>query len=141
MGEGKGLADWLFNEFVAWEQRQPGRRSNYSSFARWLSENKYGIEISQPNISNWINGRYAPSGKYIWALADRLGNEIFQFYPEQEQPDLLLTFVINRWDSLPEDVQREIHETIERYTTDKGANDEAHKPEDNNKGDLSLFSN
>lgn len=33
--------DYLFDKFQGWEKTQPKKRSSFSAFARWLSENSF----------------------------------------------------------------------------------------------------
>lgn len=80
---------FLFEKFTKWEKEQPTKRSSYSAFARFLSENSQGIKISQPSLDAWINNRYKPSGKYIAVLAEVLGNEVFEIFGLSHPPHLI----------------------------------------------------
>ena len=69
--------DWFFDHFKDWENQQPGRRSTYTEFANWLSNNSFDVTFRQQMISYWIKGTIPTDDKYIWALAEKLGNEIY----------------------------------------------------------------
>lgn len=109
--------DYLFNKFIEWEKEQPGRRSSFSAFARWLSENSFGIEIKQQLVSYWIKGSYKPSDdKYVLALAERLGNEIYDVL-QTDRPDPFVTYVSRASSNLNDNQKRRIEEEIAKYVT------------------------
>jgi hypothetical protein len=108
--------DWFFNKFIEWEKTQPGRRSNQSVFARWLSENEYDVTIKQQLVSYWIKGPYEPTDqKYILVLASKLGQEIYQVL-DVDPIDPLFLYVNRNWGNAPHNVQLELAKVLANYT-------------------------
>jgi transcriptional regulator with XRE-family HTH domain len=86
------FTDWFNNKYLEWENKQ-GRRQTITSFAKYLG-------IRQPYVSNWLNGKYKPSGTNIVKIANKLGPEIYDFFSE-EQKDFSLICI----DQLPLDIR------------------------------------
>lgn len=112
--------EFLFNAFTEWEKGQSKRRSSFSAYARWLSSNSYGIDIPQQLLDSWINGRYKPGAKYAPVLAEKLGDEIYD-YLSIPRPDPLLSFIATHWEQLPPELQQKIHDEITTYLTPNDA--------------------
>ncbi len=108
------FSEYLFNTFLKWEKIQPKRRSSYSAFARWLSENSLGIEISQPLVSNWVNGKFPPSDKYHYVLIEKLGPEIAQVL-DIVPPDKDLVALTNLWKELSSEEHKQLREQAEQF--------------------------
>lgn len=105
--------DWFFDKFSEWEKAQPGRRSNYTAFAKYLSNNSLGIEIKQQYVSNWVNGKI-PSEKYAHPLAEILGNDVYKLLG-YERPNPYLQKIHQIWDRIPPDKQQQLVEQAEHY--------------------------
>lgn len=63
------VEDWLSRKFLEWEREQ-GSRKTAVEFAEYLG-------VSQPSLSSWMSGRYAPKGKNLSRLAEKLGYDIY----------------------------------------------------------------
>lgn len=74
--------EWMMEKFREWENTQPGKRSNYSAFARHL-----GIKVNQ--YAQWRSGNNYPSPEAARILAKKLGNEVYAVlgYPIPEELD------------------------------------------------------
>ena len=108
--------DYIFSKFIEWEKEQPKRRSSFSAYARWLSDNSLKIEIKQQILDHWINGKIPKDDKYILVLAEKLGNEVYEILGRDPISPRL--HKINRlWEHLPEGIQIEIEKTAEKYET------------------------
>ena len=108
--------DWFFDRFSEWEKKQPGKRSTYSAFARWLSDNSYDVVFKQQMISYWIKGTIPTDDKYIWALAEKLGDEIYDVL-SANRPDHFVTYATSASSRLNEIQKRKIEEQISKYLT------------------------
>lgn len=113
--------DFLFNYFVEWEKEQPKRRSSYSAFARWLSENSYRINIKQQIVSDWLNGKYKPDDEqYLLVLAEKVGDDIYDVL-NKKRPNPFLVSIQSRWDRIPPEQQRKLAEDAQRYEAEDNA--------------------
>lgn len=108
--------EWIFEKFLEWEKRQPGKRSSYSKFAEWLSQNSFDTLFKQQSIHAWKEGEYEPSEKYLPALAEKLGNEVYDAL-QIPRPNEHLQRVNKYWQHLPEEIQRQIADQAEGYGT------------------------
>ncbi len=107
--------DWFFNKFLEWEKTQPGRRSNQTVFARWLSDNKYGVLIKQQLVSYWIKGPYEPSDEdYVLVLSEKLGDEIYEIL-NIPRPDPFLLYAKQAASRLNDKQKKKITEQIVEY--------------------------
>lgn len=107
--------DYLFDFFVAWEKKQPKKRSSYTAFARWLSDNSYAVLIKQQMVSDWIHGKYkADDERYLLVLAEKVGDEIYEVLNKQ-RPNPFLQRIIKRFPNIPPDKQRQLAEDSERF--------------------------
>src|SRR5689334_22946519 len=93
--------DFLFNQFLEWEKTTPKKRSSISAFARWLSENKDEITIKQQVLDTWINGAIPKDYKYVVALAEKLGDEVYTIL-NQPRPNPYLQKINRVWEFIPE---------------------------------------
>jgi len=110
--------EFLFEYFIEWEKRQPNRRSSFSAFARWLSENSYNVTIKQQLLSDWIKGRYKPEDeKYLLVLAEKIGEKIYDVLG-LPRPNPYLQRINQLFENLPEERQRQLAEAAERYETE-----------------------
>ena len=107
--------EYLFDFFIEWEKQQPKKRSSYSAFVRWLSENANGIVIKQQTVSEWINGKYKPDDEqYLLVLAEKIGDEIYDML-NKKRPNPFLLAITTRWDRISEEHQRKLAEAAELY--------------------------
>jgi len=114
--------DYFFEKFQEWEKQQPGRRSTYTAFALWLSDNSLGIELKQQLVNDWIRGKYKPSGdKYLLVLEEKLGQEIYEVL-NVKPPDPFLQSINSRWDRIPSDKQQKLAKDAERYEAEARKN-------------------
>lgn len=109
--------DYLYEKFLEWEKNQQKRRSSISAFARWLSENSSNTEIKQQNVDSWINGVIPKDYKYVVALAEKLGNEIYDIL-EIDRPNILHLYASRNWEKLPPKIQLELSKIIAKYSTE-----------------------
>jgi len=90
-------------------------KSGFTAFANYLTENnRYGIKFSQQIVSGWLNGEFKPSEKYILALADIMGDEIYDVL-DVPHPDPDLQILVRLWPHLTEDARRKLRAQGERY--------------------------
>jgi hypothetical protein len=106
--------DFLFDFFIEWEKRQPGRRSTYTAFANWLSDNSMGVEIKQQNVDSWMKGTIPKDHKFVMVLAEKLGDEIYELL-NFKKPNPYLQRVNRVWEFIPEAIQKRIAEDAEKY--------------------------
>lgn len=106
---------YIFEYFIEWEKQQPNRRSSYSAFARWLSENSYNVPIKQQMVSDWIKGKYKPEDEqYLLILEEKIGKEIYAVL-NKKRPNPLLIALNNRWERIPPDKQQKLLELSEQF--------------------------
>lgn len=117
--------DFLFDYFIEWEKQQPKKRSSYSAFSRWLSDNSYKTVIKQQLVSDWINGRYKPEDeKYLLVLAEKIGNEIYEVLGV-EPPNPYLQKINSLFQYLSPKHQQQLADEAERYEAENHAKDRA----------------
>jgi hypothetical protein len=108
--------DQLFNAFQEWEKQQPKKRSSFSAFARWLSENSLNVKIKQQVFDNWLNGSIPKDINYVVVLAEKLGDWVYESL-EVTPPNPYLQKVNRVWEFIPEDIQKKIAEEAATYET------------------------
>jgi hypothetical protein len=108
--------DFIFEAFLSF-QRKAGKHS-VTAFAQYLSKNNFKTKFSQQLVSGWINGDFKPSEKYAPALAEILGDEIYDIL-EFKRPDPDLQRLTQIWQSIPSKARRKILEQGEQYATKK----------------------
>jgi hypothetical protein len=69
MVEGIEFSEWLRNKYLEWEKGNTKIRG-VSAFADYL-------QIPQPLVSSWMNGKYKPGQSYAEKLAVVYGDEVF----------------------------------------------------------------
>lgn len=106
--------DQLFNAFQEWEKKQPKKRSSFSAFARWLSENSINVEIKQQVFDNWLNGSIPKDYNYVVVLAEKLGDWVYESL-NVSPPNPYLQKVTRVWEFIPEDIQKKIAEEAATY--------------------------
>ena len=107
--------DYIFAKFREWEEQQSGKRSTYTAFALWLSNNSLGIVLKQQLVNDWIRGKYKPSeDKYLLVLEEKFGKEIYQVL-DVKRPDPLLQSINSRWDRIPPEKQQRLAELSEEF--------------------------
>lgn len=91
-------------------EKELGRRVTNKEFGEWLN-------VSASTISQWVNGKYPPSLDIVPHIAEKLGPGVYDVL-NLSRPDPELRYINNRWDNLPDDARRQIHEIVERYDHD-----------------------
>jgi len=112
--------DFFFQQFSDWEKSQPGKRSTFTAFADYLSHNSLNLVIRQQYVSGWIKGDFEPSEKYAPALAEKLGNEVYEIL-EFKPPNPLLLAINSRWEHIPPDKQQKLAELAEQFEVKNNA--------------------
>jgi len=110
----KPFKDGLFDAFLEWEQTQPKKRSSFSAFARWLSNNSSNIIIRQQNVDSWINGSIPKDFKYVSVLVEKLGDWVLESL-DIPVPNPYLQKINKLFERLPPEKQRKLAEDAERY--------------------------
>lgn len=113
--------DKLFETFLDFQRKT--RKFGVTAFANYLTtQNKYGVKFSQQLVSGWLNGDFKPSEKYAPALADIMGDYIFDILKiPRPSPDLQILTTI--WDFIPSEKQRILREQGEQYKKNKTMKD------------------
>jgi hypothetical protein len=123
----KEFKDWIFDKFIEWEKEQHSRRSSFSAFARWLSDNSINVEIKQQLLNDWINGRYKPKeNKYLLVLEEKIGEDVYEIL-ETEQPDPTPIIIETQWEKFPEKIRHAIREEVAKYETARDIHDRKEK--------------
>lgn len=108
--------DFFLEFFRAWEDKQPNKRTTYTAFANWLSENSFGVTIKQQLVSYWMKGDYEPTDeKFIYALAEKLGEEVYEIL-QVKKPNILSLYTNRNFDKAPKKIQVEIVKTLSKYS-------------------------
>ena len=112
----KPFKDYLYEKFIEWEKLQTKRRSSFSAFARWLSDNSFEVEIYQQVLDSWMNGVIPKDEKYIAVLSEKIGDEIYDVL-NRKRPNPYLQNLSRVWDFLPEEIQKRLSEEAVKYKT------------------------
>lgn len=107
----KLFKDYLFNKFLEWEKTQPGRRSTYTAYSRYLG-------IKQQLVSVWMKGTFKPNEENAVKLASKLGDEVYD-YLDFPKPDPLLTELQANWDILTDEERSTIEKILTRASNRK----------------------
>lgn len=94
--------DFINKKFLEW-QLTHGARKTVDEFAEYL-----GIQRSL--VSMWMNGKRNPGPKYKNQLINALGDDAAEYFGE----DPRLSFINQNWDKASENLQRSIHEQLQR---------------------------
>jgi transcriptional regulator with XRE-family HTH domain len=104
------ISDWMNDAFLKW-QTSHGRRKTISEFANHVG-------VSQPLMSNYLNGTRTPSGENVDKIADVLGDEIYRIL-ELQPPDPNLQIIKRIWETLSESQQEQLRNQAENYAGQK----------------------
>ena len=63
-------AEYLNEQFKAWQVQQPRGQDSQSWFARWLG-------VPDTSLSQWLNGVREPTDRNCHKIASKLGPEIY----------------------------------------------------------------
>lgn len=106
---------WLDNKFLDWQKKMGG--------TQYLSDFADYIDFPAPTVSMWINSKREPKGyQVIRKLADKLGEDVFVVLSQESDIDPLLQFIAQYWSHIPDELRRNIRDTVARYAPN-GAND------------------
>jgi hypothetical protein len=110
--------DYFRAKFKEWENEQEDQRTSITAFATWLTDNSYKVTIRQQLASDWYYGKYEPKDDaYLLVLEEKFGSEIYKILG-RKRPNKYLQIVNNRWDYLPDDVQKRFAEEAQKYETE-----------------------
>lgn len=105
------FSSWLLERYLEWQNELKERKS-LTEFAAWIG-------VSQPLISNYINGKREPGEDNAYLFFLKFGEEIYQIL-DIEQPDFLLRYVRASWHLLPDEAKQEIKEIIKTALDEEG---------------------
>lgn len=77
------FSKWFRDKYLDWEKTNPSGLQGIVKFSEWL-------DIPQPTVSSWINGKYEPKDKYLKSLADNLGPEVYEVLKLETPVDYVL---------------------------------------------------
>jgi len=98
---------WLKRKYLEWQSEQ-GDLKTLTEFAEFL-------DVSQPAVSKWINGRSLPDPDSVQRIAVKLGWEVYDILGvDPPVTDKRLQSLMNVWEGLPEEVKGELAEAAER---------------------------
>ena len=101
------FSSWMKHRYLDWQSEQ-GEVLPATKFAEYL-------EVSQQSLSKWMTGRSTPDPDNIQKLADKLGWEVYEALGMQPPiTDPRLRIVLNKWNSLPDELRNEIIQSIEQ---------------------------
>lgn len=103
--------DRLFAYFKSWEELQPKKRSSFSAFARWLSNNTMKVQVKQQVVDSWMNGSIPKDHKFVAVLAEKIGIEIFDWL-DLPRPNQYLKLATEKWEFMSEEKQKQISSMI-----------------------------
>ncbi len=103
--------DYIFNKFLEWEKTQPKKRSNFSAFSRWLTDNSYDVIVKQQVVDSWMNGSIPKDHKYVMVLVEKLGDEIYEIL-DIPRPNRYLQLINKKFEFISEEMQERIANQI-----------------------------
>ena len=103
---------WLLERYLEW-QNHLGERKSLSEFAAWIG-------VSQPVLSNYINGKREPGEDNAFLFYIKFGEEVYEILAK-EPPDFLLRYVRSNWHLLPEEAKQGIKDIIKQVLEEEGA--------------------
>jgi len=109
MAEKTPLANWLEGKYIEWLRREGGRRT-IIEFADYL-------DVNRSLLSYWMNGSREPSDDNLLKIALKLGYEIYDVLGKK-RPNPLHVYANRNWNIVPQKVQRQLVQTIAKYTTE-----------------------
>lgn len=109
---GMKFSSWLLERYLAW-QNELGERKSLTEFAVWIG-------VSQPVLSNYINGKREPGEDNAYLFFLKFGEEVYDVLG-MEPPDFLLRYVRASWHLLPDKAKNEIKEIIKSALEEEGA--------------------
>lgn len=107
------FSSWLLERYLE-RQNELKERKSLTEFAAWIG-------VSQPVISNYINGKREPGEDNAYLFYLKYGEEVYELL-DMEPPDFLLRYVRASWHLLPENAKSEIKEIVKQALEEKGAN-------------------
>lgn len=94
--------DFINKKFLEWQFKY-GERKTVDEFARFLG-------VKRSLLSMWMSGKRQPGATYKTQLIKVLGDEAAVFFGE----DPRLFFINQNWENASEELQRSIHEQMQK---------------------------
>lgn len=113
------LPELLELGFIEW-QKQEGKRKTVADFAVYLG-------VSQPVLSMWMGGQRKPGPENLKILYAVFGPIVYDVLG-MPRPNAWHEYVSRNWSPLPAKVQKQIAETVSKYTTDPLPDEKQAKP-------------
>lgn len=107
------FSSWLLKHYLD-RQNRLGERKSLTEFAAWIG-------VSQPVISNYLNGKREPGEDNAYLFYLKFGEEVYEIL-DMEPPDFLLRYVRASWHLLPEDAKQAIKDIVRQALEEMGAN-------------------
>jgi len=96
------VSDFLNKKLLEWQFKE-GKRKTLDEFAAYLG-------VKRTLLSMWMNGSRHPGPKYRKRLIELYGDEAAEALGE----DPRLFFINQNWENASEELQRSIHEQLQR---------------------------
>jgi transcriptional regulator with XRE-family HTH domain len=101
------FAQWLEQCYIEWQQ-QAGERHTLTEFAAWL-------EIGNPTLNQWMQGKALPRAEFAARLAKRLGLDVYKQLG-MKPPDPLLFEIERNWERFTPQQKSKFQKIVARYT-------------------------
>ena len=101
----KEFAAWLESKYISWIG-EAGKRRTLTDFSKYLG-------VTQPMLSQWLNGRYVPNTHNISKIAARLGPEVYDLLGLQ-RPDPDIQWLVKLFGELDEQGKEELLQAAEQ---------------------------
>lgn len=95
---------WFTRKFLEWQSRHEGRKTG-TEFAEYL-------ELENPTVNQWLNGKAKPSEKYAFGLAKKIGLDIYDAL-DLPRPDPVVFGVQAYWGLFTEAEEERIARAVE----------------------------
>lgn len=105
------FSSWLLDRYLEW-QNELRERKSLTEFAAWIG-------VSQPVISNYINGKREPGENNAYLFYLKFGEEVYEIL-DMEPPDFLLRYVSASWPLLPEKTKQGIKDIVKQALEEEG---------------------
>ena len=106
------FSSWLLERYLE-RQNELMERKSLTEFAAWIG-------VSQPVLSNYMNGKRVPGEDNAYLFYLKYGEEVYELL-DMEPPDFLLRYVRASWHLLPEEATDQIKEIVKQALEEMGA--------------------